>query len=560
MICKFLNNGTNFKSAREDINSKLLTLTVVVIGVVVLASTLYGVYHFYSPIIFGDEWDGYIGFYSNSDKFASWWAQHNEHRILTSRLLFWLDLSYFHGNHIILFAAQLAMTASVIVIILVAYKRNNNNAPSAWVIGLACAFLFSWSQHEALTWGFETQVAAVSFFAVWSIAEFFQFDNPVIRRFVAGFGLAALSEFSMGNGLGAPLTLVAINLLGRRPRLESIAASIIALALFGIYFINYSWIIVQCPPASGYKPLLFAEFFLIFLGNALFFSGGTLTQLGVVGALTFLSGAGIIIYLYITRQMTQYRIFLIGVYLFVIATALAATGGRFKCGLDWAHSSRNTGGPLLGWLVLSLLWADVFSHVTWRRTVMVASVALAAFLLPSQTPVGDDNAYLYDRKLGLLSYNIGLEHTEYTKLLFPLPLHSRFVQRVRYASEHKLGVYSQQWLIDAGTLKYNPNLRRDASCRGYLDTVTEDNIGMRLAGWATGGSDRDGTIIVITDSAGNTVGYGVTGQARPDVVKAVPGAPADSGWVGFAKRVEGRPTAYAFIEGAFCKIESSLGN
>ncbi len=90
--------------------------------------------------------------------------------------------------------------------------------------------------------------------------------------------------------------------------------------------------------------------------------------------------------------------------------------------------------------------------------------------------------------------------------------------------------------------------------------MTEDNIGMRLAGWATGGSDRDGTIIVISDSAGNTVGYGVTEQARPDVVKAILGAPVDSGWVGFAKRVEGLPTAYVFIDGAFCKIESSLDN
>ena len=463
-------------------------------------STLYGMYRFYSPIIYMDEWDGYIGFYTKSSNISSWWEQHNEHRILTSRLIFWLDLTYFHGNHIILFVAQLAMIAGIVVIIWFAYKRNDKNASSLWMLGLACAFLFSWSQHEALTWGFEAQVAAANFFAVWSVAEFSRFDNPVGRRMVAGFVLAALSEFSMGNGLGAPLTLVAISVLRRRPSSELIAASIIALALFSVYFINYTWIIVPCPAVSGSKLLLFVRFFSIFLGNALFFAGRTLTQQGVVGAITYLSGVGVIVYLYVTKQMTQYRIFLIGVYLFVIATALAATEGRFKCGLDWAHSSRNTAGPLLGWCALLLLWADAFSHVIWRRIVLAVSLALAALLLPSQRPVGDDNAFLYDWKLALLGYKIGLEHTEYTKLLFPLELHSRFEQKAHAASENKLGVYGQQWLIDAGTLKYNPNLRNDFLCRGRLNTVTEDSVGMRLAGWATGGSDRNGTIIVIVDS------------------------------------------------------------
>jgi hypothetical protein len=543
----------------RDIISKLPTYGTAIVGIVVLASTLYGVYRFYSPIIYLDEWDGYVGFYAKSSNFASWWEQHNEHRILTSRVLFWLDLSYFHGDHVILFVAQLAMIGGIVAIIWFANRRNNKNASSLWVLGVACAFLFSWSQHEALTWGFETQVAAANFFAVWSIAEFSRFDNPVRRRIVAGFVLAALSEFSMGNGLGAPLALVAISVLGRRPPLESIAASIIALALFSVYFVNYTWINVPCPVVSGNKALLFTQFFSIFLGNPLFFAGRTLTQQGVVGAFTCLSGVGIIVYLYIAKQMTQYRSFLIGVYLFVIATALAATGGRFKCGLDWAHSSRNTAGPLLGWCVLLLLLADAFSHVTWRRIVLAVSLALAVLLLPSQRSVGDDNAFLYDGKLGLLGYNIGLEHTEYTRLLFPLELHSRFEQKVHEASEHKLGVYSQQWLIDAGTLKYNPGLRNDALCRGHLNTVTEDSVGMRLAGWATGGSDRDGTLIVIVDSAGNTVGYGVTGQARPDVVRAIPGAPADAGWVAFAKRVEGPLMAYAYVEGAFCKIESSPG-
>ena len=44
----------------------------------------------YSPIPFGDMWNGTLGFFVRiqDGDYSAWWAQHNEHRIVLARILF----------------------------------------------------------------------------------------------------------------------------------------------------------------------------------------------------------------------------------------------------------------------------------------------------------------------------------------------------------------------------------------------------------------------------------------------------------------------------------------
>ncbi|MGD4365427.1 hypothetical protein QT713_22860, partial [Xanthomonas citri pv. citri] len=42
----------------------------------------------FSPVPFWDMWDGGLGFYVRQmTDVSQWWAQHNEHRIVLSRIL-----------------------------------------------------------------------------------------------------------------------------------------------------------------------------------------------------------------------------------------------------------------------------------------------------------------------------------------------------------------------------------------------------------------------------------------------------------------------------------------
>ena len=65
---------------------------------------IFGGAYLYSPIPYWDMWGGYLDFFLrvNNGDYGVWWSQHNEHRIILSRLLFWLDLKWFGGVSIFL--------------------------------------------------------------------------------------------------------------------------------------------------------------------------------------------------------------------------------------------------------------------------------------------------------------------------------------------------------------------------------------------------------------------------------------------------------------------------
>jgi hypothetical protein len=67
---------------------------------------------------------------------------------------------------------------------------------------------------------------------------------------------------------------------------------------------------------------------------------------------------------------------------------------------------------------------------------------------------------------------------------------------------------------------------------------------------------RASLLIVLADAHGQTVGYGVTGRQRPDVVTAYKdkNVPGDNGWTGFAKRDSAQfLRAYAYVSGSFVR-------
>jgi hypothetical protein len=549
--------GTVDRSAGSWVFTVVSTAAVLV-GVFVVATTLYGVQHFYSPIIWWDEWDGYIGFYIASLKgntLHAWWQPHVEHRIITSRVLYWLDLRYFHGAHIIMFAAEQASLAGIVALVTQAYRTGREQAGViAWVVGIGAALMFSWVQSEVLKWGFETCVVLAYFFATCAVFTYTRERLHPVTRFAASFIFAALSEFSMGNGIGAPLTIAALAVLMRRPAREIVASACVAILLVASYAIGY-----MKPPAdpSAIAPTLrvMAQFFIVFLGNPFYFIGAPLFACGEAGIIVLAASCWIGIRAFMASQVTPYRGFLLGVIVFVLASASAATIGRSPGGVMAAIESRYTTGPLLCWFALALLAFDVSSSATTRGWIMVSSVAVSLVTAMSQVNVHADNGYLYDWKLGILSQKIGLDHTEYSGQLFPLDIHSRFTSNAIKAAALHLGIYNRPWLRDAGQVRFDPTHIKQEMCAGAIDIVKPDSQGSTVSGWAVGPVPKD-LLIVLTDQSGNTVGYGVTGGQRPDVTALIPTAPSASGWVGFSSK-RGALKAYVYSNGDFCQLQSN---
>ena len=70
------------------------------LAIIFISLAIYGGIQLYSPIPFYDMWDAYLNFYVqvNQGDIAYWWSQHNEHRIVLSRILFWIDIRFFQGR------------------------------------------------------------------------------------------------------------------------------------------------------------------------------------------------------------------------------------------------------------------------------------------------------------------------------------------------------------------------------------------------------------------------------------------------------------------------------
>jgi hypothetical protein len=548
--------GTVDRSAGSRVIA-IVSAAALIIGAFVVATTLYGVHHFYSPIVWWDEWDGYIGFYLatlHKNALHAWLQPHVEHRIVTSRVLYWLDIRYFQGYHLVMFAAEQASLAGIVALIAQAYRSGRTNAGVlAWVVGVGAALMFSWVQSEILKWGFETCVVLAYLCAACAVFTYTRERIRPVPRFVIAFVFSALSEYSMGNGIGAPLTIAALSIVMRRPMREIVASACVAVLLVASYSIGY-----VKPPAGvgGVAPTvqLIAQFFIVFLGNPLYFIGAPLFACGEAGLIVFAASCWIGVRAYIERRITPYRAFLLGVIIFVLASAAAATIGRYPGGVMAAIESRYTTGPLLCWLAIALLAFDINSSVAARAWVMVASVAASAMLALSQSGVDADNAYLFDWKLGVLSQKIGLDHIKYSGLLFPVDSHARFIINANRAAAANLAIYNQPWLRDAGRVKFDPARINNGLCNGAIDIVTHDDQGATVSGWAVAHASKD-LLIVLTDQDGNTVGYGVTGGERPDVARFTPDAPSASGWVGFSSK-RGPLNAFVYSNGDFCPLHS----
>ncbi|MGI4779427.1 MAG: hypothetical protein ACRYGA_15155 [Janthinobacterium lividum] len=161
-----------------------------------------------------------------------------------------------------------------------------------------------------------------------------------------------------------------------------------------------------------------------------------------------------------------------------------------------------------------------------------------------------------DRKLAALSSRMVSTSASTSPELNGMALTSdppRYAEAVRrWAQDAGLGVYGSPWWSQVGTLRYRDSARDDALCSGRVDVLVPSGPGRGAQGWVKVMPPSPDVLIVLTDDSGETVGYGISGAARPDVARSVPGARRDAGWRAVAS---GRPSnAYAYVDGRFCKL------
>jgi hypothetical protein len=486
----------------QDKKSNLALL----IAVSLVSMAIVGGVRGYSPVPFWDMWNGYLEFYLkvSAGDFSAWWAQHNEHRIVLARLFFWIDISFFKG------AGWFLIIINYLLILI--------------------GWLFSWSQHENLTWGFQSQfilaqlLPLVSFYFLHksSISP-----NNSLRYFFGALICGFLAIGTMANGI-ITLPLLTIFALLLRFSWQRIIL-LLTLSFFGIfvYFIGY-----DAPQGHGSliqtlreNPIGMFEFILLYIGGPFYFllNGGTL---GIVAAKIFGLGLIIISAALLWKFVRQpknstLQMAMLFFIIYVGATAFATAGGRLSFGLEQALASRYMTPVLMAWASFAVL-CKPFLHAG-KRLVAVAAILMIMIFFQQTSSLKSQANTLFQRNLGALALELGVkDQSQIKNLWFSADATLAIVEKAR---EQKLSVFGIKPLIDLReTLDKATDHKENEikTCNGYLDEIkeiSEDDRFMKIRGWVyeEGESIAKNKVLKLIDGSGLTVGYALHGQRRDDV-------------------------------------------
>ncbi|WP_321941343.1 hypothetical protein [Paraburkholderia tropica] len=537
--------------------ARLMPVWASILGVFIVVTSIYGGYHYFSPIPYWDQWDGYVGFYKQlqEGRFGVFWAQHMEHRIVFSRILFALDAKFFGGWNAFTVIMNYVLLVLVCWVIWREYDRGASKQHSSWLIGgLIGGFILAWCQSENLKWGFQSQGIAVYLFSFLAFAVYSHADQ-VSRRIVLAVLFAWLAVISMGNGIATFAVLIGQAILLRRSWKESLIFSIVGILAAAIYFLHYAKPLLPVDPSVVHIAFVPAKFFAVFLGSPFFYVFHSIEFSATMGVCYLVIACFAIGTMFFRRTVTPYRAFLAAIIAMVIVAALGAAHGRWMIGLESAVSSRYTTPPLMGYTALALLVLDMVKSRTARTLAALVPLITLTAIATYQSESYGSNQYLFEWKLALLGQKIGLDHLEYDAKLYPPTRHDNLIVSAEFAAADNLGPYGRGWLHDAGIVKFDASRVDSALCDGFMESISTDAVGRVAEGWAVARQFQESSLlIVLVNANGQTVGYGVTGRSRPDVKRANRAVPSDSGWVGFAQIGGPSLRGFVYVGGKFCPL------
>jgi hypothetical protein len=300
-----------------------------------------------------DEWDAFVQSTigrrdAGAFGLAALFAQHNEHRIVFSRLLTLANAALFHWDRRVEMystALLLIFTAAVLFGFLKTYWSNRWAAlffiPVAWT-------MLNWRQWANLLRAFQTQIG---FVVAGTVLTFFLLQK--VRNAGKYLWLAAavgfMATFSFGAGLLVwPLGFVPLLLRQAwsppedRPRRASLAIwSVAGILAWAVYFIGYRPVSSPWPHGLAYvlqHPLEAAEYSLMLLGAPLSSQMQTARAIGALIAI--LAAYAVLSLARLSKTHLAAAGFLISLVIFTLLWAAALCLGRLGVGLEEALSSR----------------------------------------------------------------------------------------------------------------------------------------------------------------------------------------------------------------------------
>lgn len=493
----------------------------------------------FSPVPYWDMWDGYLDFYSKVQmgNYAAWWAPHNEHRIVLSKLFFWSDIHWFGGLSYSLIVINY-MLASVTCLVFVRFIIEAFNDFSEkdfrnFFVFLVVGWLFSWCQQDNFTVGFQSQFFMAQLLplcAFYFIYKTSAFPDKSSRYFMLAALFGVLSVGTMANGIVAlPLLLVygVYCKIGVRKNVILFALAVICI---GCYFYKLPPKQTSLVETVMLNPLGFVHYVLLYIGSPFYYITPLLGSparvvVSALAGLFFVVAVACIAYSNIRATQKNYRnLSLLLFILYFGGTALGTAGGRLMLGVEQALSGRYTTPALMAWAALLILMMPVLVRRVEKRKIVLSAfvILLMAVLMGQSRGLQSQEEEHLDRLTAALSLELNVK--DKAQIVHVYPSVERALDVAKPASEKHLSIFGARPILGAKEKIGSSNtLTAETQCKGSLDKIVpiagEDRFAA-VSGWMFDSrSESVPRSAVIVDQSNSVVGYALTGGSREDVAQ-----------------------------------------
>ncbi|ALO47189.1 hypothetical protein [Pseudohongiella spirulinae] len=496
----------------------------------------------FSPVPYWDMWGATLGFYMAvaDGNHAVWWAQHNEHRIVLSRLLFWLDYAFFGGRSVFLLTANFVIVLTAVATFFVIARQYLHNRESDAPLYVATAFLsawlFQWMQEENLAWAFQSQfflAQLLPLIALYLLSRAANLSTSGIWHFAGACGAGALAMGTMANGI---ITLPLMTLYAFITRMSAkriLALAALSVVLLTAYFLDY-----QRPGDHGSvittlvtQPVELAHYVLLYLGTPFYVLAGE-GETGLWAAristvvMTILTLRALWPAVRAPRD-NLIRLALIFYIVYLTGTALGTGSGRLIFGINQAVTYRYTTPALMAWAALLWLYLPPLINRMKNNRILslIIAAALASVMLWHQTAaLTPQHQRIFDRAVAMLALEMDVRDEPQINTIYVMD--EGLINTVEVASAYDVGIFADYpWHNLREQIGRRTAVRTGSQCVGHLDQVsaiaTEPRF-VRIDGWLFSASHNQAPhLIRLVSATGTTAGFALTGQPRPDVRDAV---------------------------------------
>ncbi len=530
-----LPNLSLFTTAQKTLIGLALLLTILC-----SAFAIYGAADLHTPVPWGDSWDGLVQFYLSvqDGDIAAWFGQHNEHRFIISRVLYWFDYAVFGGSLVSLFVWNFLFAAlGVFLFIRIARLAICQCAPEGGpqrdlVFILTALFftawLYLWTQYETLAYAFNPHfflayvLPLLAFYLIYKDAV-----SPSRKTFALACIVGVLAAGSMANAIATlPFMLLYAGVMRMGARRMAVLA-VLSVIVITLYMWGFKSVAGHGSVGESLArdPAGMLHFVFNYMGGPFFFfaAGEPMGHFvaPVFGA--FYIGSCTVFAWRAIRVPNAHglQLILLVFILYIGAGAFATAGGRLPMGLGTAFAPRYTTATVMAWAALLLLYMPVLFHLLKSKTGqrVVAAGFITAFVLVTamqSTVFLEKRDWAKGRAVGGLAAEMQVRDDLYLGKIYPIP--GRLLLMSEKASARNIGFFGTGDYRDIREM-IGQKAGNDvgATCAGGISAVIDlpgDPDWVRVLGTFWGQKGRKDAGIYIVTPSGDIAGYGLTGMER----------------------------------------------